>query len=91
MTFSATLFVFRATAVMVRGTLPLGMLRDFSTGCSVICPWELNKNISPSLCVAVLKVSSTGDAKCLQLSARDNTILRTSSLVQNIPGTLGKF
>jgi len=34
----------------------------FSAGCSVICPWELNKNISPNLCVAVVKDSSTGEA-----------------------------
>lgn len=86
------MFVFRAVCVMVQVTLPLGMLlRDFSTGCSAICPWELNKNISPSLCVAVVKVSSSGETKCLQLCARDNTVLRTSSLVQNTLGTLGKF
>lgn len=41
------------------------------------------KNISPDLCVAVIKVSSTGETKCLQLCGRDNTVLRTFSLVQN--------
>lgn len=56
-----------------------------------ICPWELNKNISPNLCVTVVNVSSAGEIKCLQLCARDNTVLRTSSLAENIPETLGKF
>lgn len=87
---SATLFVFRAMAVMVQHC-PLGMLsRDFSTGCSVICPWELNKNMSPNLCVAVVKVSSTGETKCLQLCAMDKSS-EYSSLVQNTPGAPGEF
>lgn len=36
------------------------LLRDGFFNRLQICPWELNKTVSPNLCVVVVKVSSTG-------------------------------